>query len=66
MDVRHHVVAEPALQLGGAAEVDVVEVGTHGRQRAVRNVEAQLALRLGCDMHDLFHRTPSVKCSARL
>jgi hypothetical protein len=47
MDVRHHVVAQLALQLGRALQVEVVEVRADGLHGRVGDGEAQLALGLG-------------------
>ena len=44
VDVRHDVVAQPLLVLGGAIEVGVVEVGPQLRERGRGNVHSQLAL----------------------
>ena len=46
MDVRHHVMAQPLLMLGGALQVHVVQVGAQLRERLIGNVEAELLLRL--------------------
>ena len=46
VDVRHDVVAEAALVLGGLLEVECVEVRPHLVERFVRYRDAQLRLRL--------------------
>ncbi len=47
VDVRHHVMAQAALELGRAFEVDVIEPCTELLDRLGRDVQPQLALRLG-------------------
>ena len=47
VDMRHHVVADLALLLRREGEVDVSEVVPHLPQLLLRDVEAQLLLRLG-------------------
>ena len=44
VDVRHDVVAQAFLVLGGAIEVGVIEMGAQLRQRGRGNVQPQLAL----------------------
>jgi hypothetical protein len=44
--VGHDVVAQPLLPLRRAAEVDVFELRTHVREGGVRDLEAELLLRL--------------------
>ena len=46
-DVRHHVVAQPVLILGGAVEIDIVEMRAHFLELLVRDGQAQLLLALG-------------------
>src|SRR5688572_24090475 len=45
MDVRHHVVTQPALVFGGFVEIGVVEMLAQLLQRRVRDLEAELFLR---------------------
>ncbi len=47
VDVRHHVVPEATLVLRRDGEVGVVEMRAHLRQRRIRNLEPELALRFG-------------------
>src|SRR5690606_10824932 len=44
VDVRHHVMAQLALQLGRPGEVEVIEVLAKLRDRLVRDLQAELTL----------------------
>ena len=46
-DVRHHVMAQPVLILGGAVKIDIVEMRTHFLKLLVGNGQTQLLLALG-------------------
>ena len=46
-DVRHHVVAQPVLILGGTVKIDIVEMRAHFLKLLVRDGQPQLLLALG-------------------